>query len=200
MTNLTEPFFLSKAAQYRVFYICHYIVNLKTAIHLIDSPELKKSTSTNWADLGCGAGLFTEALSTLLLPGSKIVAVDKNAAALKAVKVTDGVIVETLQADFVTDKLPLHKLDGVFMANALHFVKNKEGFIQTLRSYIHETGVLLIVEYDTAKPNPWVPYPLAIAGWKKLFEATGFPVCNIISRQPSMYGRADIIGMSFSAY
>ncbi len=69
-------------------------MDLKTAITLIRSPEIKSNTQTIWADLSCGSGLFTRTLSTLLQSGSKIIAVDKNAPSLKKVNVTNGIILE----------------------------------------------------------------------------------------------------------
>ncbi|MEO6327421.1 MAG: hypothetical protein ABIO55_00740 [Ginsengibacter sp.] len=41
-------------------------MDVKTAISLIQSPATKSNAPTTWADLGCGSGLFTTALSTLL--------------------------------------------------------------------------------------------------------------------------------------
>lgn len=107
-------------------------MDLKTAISLIQSSKIKSNEPTNWADLGCGSGLFTKALSTLLEPGSKIAAVDKDASALKKVNVVSGIILEKLNADFVNEDLPLKNINGILMANALHFVKDKKIFMQKL--------------------------------------------------------------------
>ncbi len=173
-------------------------MDLKTAITLIQSPEIKSNTQTIWADLGCGSGLFTKALSTLLQPGSKIIAVDKNAPALKKVDVANEIILEKLHADFINDKLPLQNVDGILMANALHFVKDKNSFLQKLQSYVNEPTSFLIVEYDTNQSNPWVPYPLNVEGWQKLFKETGYSLYKEINRTPSVYRRAEIVGMCFS--
>lgn len=170
-------------------------MKLQTAINLIHSPEKESNSPTHWADLGCGTGLFTKALSTLLQPASSITAIDKDAGALKQVSVADNIILTKLQADFVNDQLPLKNLDGILMANALHFVKNKIEFIQQLRSYINEKASLLVVEYDMTKPNTWVPYPLPFPGWQKFFSKAGFSKCIEINRHPSVYNRADIVGM-----
>src|ERR1700704_757794 len=99
-------------------------MDLETAISLIRSLNIKSKAVTNWADLGCGSGLFTKALSTLLQTGSKVAAVDKDASALKKVIVVHGISLEKLHADFINNDLPLQNLDGILMANALHFVKD----------------------------------------------------------------------------
>jgi trans-aconitate methyltransferase len=173
-------------------------MDLKTAISLIQSAKIKSNAPTNWADFGCGSGLFTRALSTLLQTGSKIIAVDKDASALKKVNVVNEIILEKLQADFINEGLPLQNIDGILMANALHFVKDKNVFIQKLQSYINEAASLLIVEYDTAQSNPWVPYPLRVEGWKNLFKEKGYSQHEEINRYPSVYRRANIAGMWFS--
>ena len=173
-------------------------MDLKTAISLIQSPESKLNACTNWADLGCGPGLFTKALSTLLQPGSKIIAVDKDVSTLKKVNVVNGIILEKLHADFINEELPLQNLDGILMANAMHFVKDKNFFLQKMQSYINETGSFLIVEYDTDRSNSWVPYPLKVEGWQKLFKEAGYLSYKEIYRHPSVYRQANIVGMCFS--
>ena len=173
-------------------------MDLKTAIRLIQSPETKLNVQTTWADLGCGSGLFTKALSTLLQQGNKIIGVDKDSSALKKLNVANGIILEKLNADFINDDLPLQNLDGIVMANALHFVKNKNVFIQRLQSYVNETASFLIVEYDTDQSNLWVPYPLKVEGWQKLFIETGYFTFRKINHHPSVYRRVEIVGMLFS--
>ena len=41
--------------------------------------------------------------------------------------------IQTVQQDFVFGELPYHDIDGVLMANSLHYVKNKNHFIQKMR-------------------------------------------------------------------
>lgn len=65
-------------------------MDLLTAIGLIKCAEIQTDSATTWADLGCGTGLFTKALSTFLQPSTNITAVDKDAAALKVVQVADN--------------------------------------------------------------------------------------------------------------
>jgi hypothetical protein len=77
------------------------------------------------------------------------------------------VTLHTRQADF-THPLDLPPLDGIIMANALHFVRDKRPLLQQLRGYLKANGRFLLVEYDTDHGNHWVPHPLAYPTWEKL--------------------------------
>src|SRR5690242_6406270 len=132
-----------------------YLMQLSQASSLIhhDAPRHK----TIWADLGCGDGLFTAALSQLLFPESVINAVDKDASALNRVSVKQGIHLEKLKLDFINDALPFNKLSGILMTNAFHFVKDKHAFIKKTFDCLNPNGYFIIVEYDRTIANPWVP-------------------------------------------
>jgi len=135
-----------------------------------------------WADLGAGEGNFTRALATLLGPGAHITAVDKDASALRAI----GGEAETRVADF-TKPLDLHDLDGVVMANSLHFVRNKPPVLASVRAMLEPGGRLIVVEYETDRGNPWVPHPLSFETWKRLAADAGFVGTERIGSVPSRY-------------
>src|SRR5204863_7861950 len=84
-----------------------------------------------------------------------------------------SVNVEYLNADF-TQPLELPQLDGILMANSLHYVRQKEPLLRSLRSFLLPNGRLLIVEYNVDKGNYWVPYPLSYRSWEELAERSGF--------------------------
>jgi hypothetical protein len=81
----------------------------------------------------------------------------------------NNVSVSFQKADFVIDKLQFQELNGILMANAFHFVKNKEVLIKTLENYFAMQKTWLIVEYDHTKSNQWEPYPINFLSLKKLF-------------------------------
>ena len=136
-----------------------------------------------WADLGAGEGAFTLALADLLGPGSHITAVDKDAGSLRRLASTT---IDTLVADF-TRKLPLTGLDGVVMANSLHFVRDKAPVLESVREMLRPGGALIVVEYDADRGNPWVPHPFTYATWERLAAAAGFEQTQRLRTRPSRY-------------
>ena len=82
-----------------------------------------------WADLGSGAGAFTFALADLLGPTGSIYTVDRDSRALQVQiralhDAFPNVSVTPLVSDF-TMPLELPPLDGIVMANSLHFERDK---------------------------------------------------------------------------
>lgn len=163
------------------------------AIALIRNNALVRDQATHWADLGCGTGLFTQALSYYLQPGSTVYAVDANRQALSKIKPPQGdVVLKKLQADFVQDALPLNNLDGLLMANSLHYVRDQADFLTRAQTWLKPEGCFLLVEYDTDRANPWVPYPLSFTALKQLFTQLGYRVVEKLGERPSVYRRAPI--------
>lgn len=142
-----------------------------------------------WLDLGCGTGLFTVALTGNLPAGSKIIAIDKDEKALRKIPAAvNDVVIQTMAADFVNDAWDVKEVDGILIANALHYVKDKEILLKKLKASMKATGVFLIVEYDRSAANQWVPYPLTIDAAKALFKSLGYLGFHVLNKRPSAYG------------
>jgi SAM-dependent methyltransferase len=144
-----------------------------------------------WADIGSGHGAFTLALAELLGPGRMIVSVDRDRRALadQAVAVHrrfPEVRLDQRVADF-TAPLELPTLDGMVMANALHFVQDKEATLEALLPHLRPGGRFVLVEYGTDRGNPWVPYPLSFARWQSLAESAGLRETKLIGQVPSRF-------------
>src|SRR5579871_3056526 len=123
-----------------------------------------------WADLGSGRGAFTLALADLLGSSGHIYSADRDRRALeeqgRAMRARfPAVAVDYLAADF-TDPLVLPPLDGVVMANALHFERRKEPVLRLIHGYLRPGGRLILVEYDADRGNLWVPHPLSYGTWE----------------------------------
>jgi ubiquinone/menaquinone biosynthesis C-methylase UbiE len=146
-----------------------------------------------WADFGSGSGAFTLALAELLGPGGEIYSVDKNRGALQTQERAmqaqfPQMTVHYLAADFIRP-LDVPALDGIVLANALHFQRYaKQGrVIELLRRYLRPGGRFILVEYDIDQGNFWVPHPLSYKSWKKLAGESGFARTQLLATRPSRF-------------
>ncbi|MAS37150.1 MAG: methyltransferase type 12 [Anaerolineaceae bacterium] len=121
-----------------------------------------------WADFGAGAGNFTRALHELVGPQAMIYAVDRDAYALRQQR-----DVITIQADF-TAPLELPPLDGVLMANALHWVRDQQSVLIRIASCLRPDGRLLLVEYAVEQPRSYIPFPVPLTRFEALARQSGF--------------------------
>ncbi len=146
-----------------------------------------------WADLGAGTGAFTLALADLLGPGATIYAVDRDRGALRALAEAmrshfPATTLRTIAADF-SRPLDLPLLDGVVMANSLHFQRHKEPVLALVLRYLRPGARLLLVEYNADHGNLWVPYPLSYPAWEELARRTGFRDTRLLAARPSRFLR-----------
>jgi SAM-dependent methyltransferase len=106
--------------------------------------------------------------------------------ALRRLRVPGGARLEVARADF-QDAIDLPPVDGILMANALHFVAEPEPVLRRLVHRLPTGGKLLLVEYDRTRANPWVPYPIPLARFRKLTAAVGLSKPEEVGRRPSRY-------------
>ena len=144
-----------------------------------------------WADFGCGDGVFTLALHSLIGPDGEIYAVDRDRHALDALmrhcaESSPDAVIHPLQADF-TRPLTLPPLDGLVMANSLHFAQAKAVVLRQLASLLKPGGRLIVVEYNTSRGSSAVPYPLDERDFLKLAGEAGLRDARVIARIPSSF-------------
>ena len=165
------------------------------ALALIDNPPIKALPHpTRWADLGCGSGLFTLTLASLLQPGSTIYAIDRHPTIAQQLT-SNQVSIQPQKNDFVKKDLGLRDLDGLLMANSFHYVKDKPALLKTLKAILRPAHYFLIVEYDRTKAVPdWVPYPLGFAALESLFHAAGYRTITRLGQMPSAFGGSNLYG------
>ncbi len=152
----------------------------------------------HWADLGAGEGAFTLALADLLGPGAHITAVDREAGSLRALADAMGkrfpaTQLDVVRADF-TRPLALAVLDGIVMANSLHFVRDKRPVLAQVQSMLRPGGRLIVVEYGSDRGNPWVPHPFTYERWEQIAADAGFERTRLLGTVPSRY-----LGSMYSA-
>jgi SAM-dependent methyltransferase len=155
-----------------------------------------------WADIGSGTGAFTLALAELLGPGATILSVDRDRAALREqadamARAFPGVRLDQRVADFRA-RLDLPVLDGLVVANALHFVPRSEqaGVVRALATHLRPGGAFVVVEYDAERGNPWVPHPFRPATWSRLADEAGLTGTRELGRVPSRFLGAIWSGVS----
>jgi ubiquinone/menaquinone biosynthesis C-methylase UbiE len=146
-----------------------------------------------WADLGAGDGAFTLALADLIGGTGTIYAVDREQGALRRLtgvmrREFPQVDLHCLVGDF-TRPLELPPLDGIVMANSLHFTNKKKESLTQIRGYLKLLGKLLLVEYNSDRGNMWVPYPLSYPTWERLSHESGFQHTELLATYPSRFLR-----------
>jgi ubiquinone/menaquinone biosynthesis C-methylase UbiE len=147
-----------------------------------------------WADFGAGAGAFTLALRELVGSEAKIYAIDKDKTALKDLEEEFRAMFQSVQnlalipLDF-SGPLDLPPLDGLVMANSLHYFKHKEKILRHVSDFLKPQGTLLLVEYNVDAGNPWVPYPLSFETYRVLAPQAGLTEPSLLAKAPSRFLR-----------
>ena len=102
-------------------------------------------------------------------------------------------------ADF-TRPLDLPKLDGLVMANALHFITHnrKAAVVGLLKSYLRPGGGFILVEYNVERGNLWVPHPLTYPAWEELAGLCGFSSTRLLATRPSSFLREFYAALSLA--
>jgi trans-aconitate methyltransferase len=167
-------------------------MRVRDARLMLAESHVETTGPMTWADLGCGDGTFTRALAGLLAPGSVIHAMDVDASALRSLAHDGEVRIDTHVGDFTKQPWPFGPLDGILMANSLHYVREQMSFIRACTPRMTARRRFLIVEYDTDSANPWVPYPLSRARLAEVFVAAGYASVTVLGTRASVYRRANM--------
>ncbi len=164
-------------------------MNTSDAIALIEGAVPR--TAKTWADVGAGDGTFTRALVQLLGREARIYAVDRDARALASLQrwaARDRANVIVLEADFTLGLELPEPLDGLLIANALHFVRDADVVVARLVRRLRPGGRAVVVEYDRRAASRWVPYPISSSRLPELAAAAGLSPPRVIATRPSAYG------------
>lgn len=153
-----------------------------------------------YADFGAGSGAFTLALRELVGMDATIYAIDKNKSALRELENSHrarfnstlrhaqgdagGLIL--LPNDF-SRPLEIPPLDGIVMANSLHFFKDKEKILRHVSGFLKPDGALILIEYNVDRGNLWVPHPLTFETFSTLALKAGFTVPRLLAKEPSRF-------------
>jgi SAM-dependent methyltransferase len=136
------------------------------------------------------------ALADLLGSGATILAVDRDAGALRTA--VDAVVrrfptveVRPVVADLerIAADGELPELDGIVAANSLHFLARdrQPSAIAGLARALRPGASFVVVEYDADRGNPWVPNPFSSRSWPTLAVAAGLVRPRELGRVPSRF-------------
>ena len=155
-----------------------------------------------WADLGCGDGVFSYLLCGALTAGSQLYAVDQDQRVLRQLVFNladrcDNITLHPTHADF-TQPLILPPLDGILLANALHFVQQKAPVLQQLVTLLKPGALLVVIEYNARQGNSAVPYPLPEDEFLLFASTVGLQKEQIVTRVPSSFLREMYTGIAYA--
>jgi glycerol uptake facilitator-like aquaporin len=108
-----------------------------------------------------------------------------NFIAFVAESVLSGLLIRKIVVDLQSASLRLPSVDGVLMANTLHFIQEQQVFLRRLLSV---ADCFLIVEYERSKPNRWGPYPVGFERLRQLFTEAGVERVEKVATRPSLFG------------
>lgn len=158
-------------------------------------------TSGIWADMGSGRGAFTRALAEILKPDSEIYSIEKNRTALQQqeklfYEVHPSQTVHFFHEDF-TKPISLPALNGILMANSLHFIRDKASLIKRFGQYLKTEGRFILVEYNIERSSIWVPYPISFLEWQEKSIGWGLNDTQLLGTRPSRFHREIYSALSF---
>ncbi len=147
-----------------------------------------------WADLGAGDGTFTRALVELLGPGSRVYAVDRDRGALASLEAwaREGhasltAVAADFTGSFALPGVEKGRLDGLLVANALHYSAAPAAVLTELVAWLRPHGRVVLVEYDRPNANRWVPYPITVSRLAELADAAGLGPFTVAATRPSAF-------------
>ncbi|MBL8051562.1 MAG: class I SAM-dependent methyltransferase [Anaerolineales bacterium] len=167
-------------------------MNHNDHVNLIKPAFLNETPNASFADFGAGSGAFTLALHELIGESASIYAVDKDKSALRELEnsfasrfdSTSNLIV--IHTDF-SKSLNLPPLDGILMANSLHFFKDKIKVLKHIKTFLKPNGKLIMIEYNVDKGNLWVPYPFSFSTFETMCKESGFDAPKLLATHSSNF-------------
>jgi SAM-dependent methyltransferase len=155
-----------------------------------------------WADFGSGTGAFTLALAELIGPAGVIYSIEQDRSALAQQERSlqarfPNSIVHYRPADF-TRPIEVPILDGIVMANSLHFQRDPAPIVQLLKRYLKPQGRFILVEYNLEQGNSAVPYPVSYRQWEELAQRCGFHRTRLLKTRPSRFLKEIYSAVSWS--
>jgi SAM-dependent methyltransferase len=151
----------------------------------------------DWADLGAGAGTFTAALAHLLGATHTVTALERDRSALQELQqlaaslprtaATVNVVAADLAEATSLGTIRPESQAGVLFGNVLHYFADPLPLLRSARTKLTPEGVVVVVEYEGARPNAWVPHPLPLRRLGELADAAGLGPPDVVAETTSRY-------------
>ena len=148
------------------------------------------------ADIGCGPGYFTLALSEAVGPSGEIYAVDADPIMVDELKhnlsrwnLLNNV--RCVTADAYTTGIPSKTTDIVLFANILHDIEDKSRFFEEIKRISTQTARFVDIDWhkrSTIEMGPPVGIRLSEAESRDLLRAAGFRIVHALDAGPYHYG------------
>ena len=145
---------------------------------------------SRWVEFGAGFGTYILALHTFLENGW-IVALEleqKRVNFLEELVKTQGLSdVFIIRGDFYDAPLQTNSMDGILLANVLHFSSDLRDVLMEACRVLRANGVMIIVEYVVSSPLPWVPYPLPKQKLVRFLNENAFQDIHLLAEDHRTY-------------
>ena len=132
-----------------------------------------------WIDAGCGNGTFTFPLANMV---SMVIALDTNKHNLSYLesKISSELNIETKLFDFNNPAWYKIPVDGIIFGFSLHYNPIHKKSLENAYLQLKSGGRLVVFEYSSEKPVPWVPHPLPINKLISILKELNFQDIQVV--------------------
>lgn len=156
-------------------------------------PGLLETPSGIWLDAGCGDGVFADVLRESNPAELCVIGLDRDRYSLRRFSnCLDSKQQPALAVlGDLESELPFTGLDGILLANVLHYFAHPEqvNILRRVARAMNHSGMLVIVEYNSNQSTSAVPHPIPLSSVSQLLKDASFIAPQKISRVSSSYLR-----------
>lgn len=145
-----------------------------------------------WADLGAGSGTFTRVLAEQVGQVGQVHAIDRHKGSLEQQALLKGDLPIALHHQDFSNGLHLQNLDGILLANSLHYIRRQQYVLGKHLKLLKPMGKLIVLEYDRRLANPWIPFPVSREKLTELAKALKLPEPIVVNEKASRYGNGTL--------